>query len=38
MIGEVDKASCLETPKDRAGSLEALGGSAIKEEGEVYDL
>jgi len=37
MIGEVDKSSCLETSKDRAGGLEALGGIAIEEEGEVYD-
>jgi len=37
MIGEVDKSSCLETSKDRAGGLEALGRIAIEEEGEVYD-
>jgi hypothetical protein len=36
--GEVDEAGCLEAVEDGLGGLEALGGRAVEEEGEVDEL
>jgi hypothetical protein len=38
MRGEVDEAGCLKAVKDGLGGLEALGGRAVEEEGEVDEL
>ena len=38
MVGEVDEAGGLETVEDGLGGGEALGGHAVLEEGEIYEL